>query len=107
LLSNARDSLNQKILINSIFSPEINLTTSQHHSIIEIKVRDNGMGISKNNLDHIFAPFWTTKNSVDGVGVGLFFSRQRIEKYNGTIKVESREGEWTEFTITLPINNNE
>ena len=102
LLSNACDSLSEKTLINSDYSPIITLTTSYSSSGIEIKVKDNGMGICEDNLDQIFAPFWTTKNSVDGVGVGLFFSRQRIEKYNGTIEVKSTEGEWAEFTITLP-----
>ena len=62
------------------------------------------MGISNENLKQIFEPFWTTKNSANGVGVGLFFSKQRIEKYHGTLTVESDEGKWTEFTLMLPAN---
>ena len=103
LLTNACDSLYQKTLLNSDYSPTITLTTSCNSSAIEIKVRDNGMGISQDNIDKIFAPFWTTKSPVNGVGVGLFFSQQRIEKYNGTITVKSTEGEGAEFSITLPF----
>ncbi|MEY2832500.1 MAG: hypothetical protein RLZZ574_1758 [Cyanobacteriota bacterium] len=102
LLANASDSLYQKSLLNLEYAPVITLTTTSSSSAVEIKVRDNGMGISQDNLELIFVPFWTTKSSVDGVGVGLFFSQQRIEKNSGTISVSSTEGEWTEFTITLP-----
>ena len=102
LLDNAYDSLSQKTLIDSKHSSIITISTNYSDSIIEIKVVDNGIGIAPDNLEQIFAPFWTTKSSVNGVGVGLFFSQQKIEKYNGTITVKSDEGEWTEFTIVLP-----
>ena len=102
LLANASDSLYQKTLIDSEYSSKITITTTHKTSIIMIKIKDNGMGISQDHLEKIFTPFWTTKSSVDGVGVGLFFSQQKIEKYNGTLTVESIEGEWTEFTIVLP-----
>ena len=102
LLANASDSLYQKTLINSKYSSKITITTTHNHSTIKIEIKDNGMGICQDNLEKIFIPFWTTKSSVDGVGVGLFFSQQKIEKYNGTLTVKSIEGEWTEFTIVLP-----
>ncbi|MGL6338710.1 MAG: sensor histidine kinase, partial [Waterburya sp.] len=105
LLANACDSLYQKTLNDSEYSSIITLTTSHTYSVVEIKVRDNGIGISQDNLNQIFAPFWTTKSSVDGIGVGLFFSQQKIEKYNGTITVESQVGEWAEFKITLNVTN--
>ncbi|MGL5075242.1 MAG: ATP-binding protein, partial [Waterburya sp.] len=92
-------------LNDSEYSSIITLTTSHTYSVVEIKVRDNGIGISQDNLNQIFAPFWTTKSSVDGIGVGLFFSQQKIEKYNGTITVESQVGEWAEFKITLNVTN--
>ena len=102
LLANAGDSLYQKTLVNSKYSSKITITTTHNHSTIKIKIKDNGMGICQDSLEKIFIPFWTTKSSVDGVGVGLFFSQQKIEKYNGTLTVKSIEGEWTEFTIVLP-----
>lgn len=102
LLTNAADSLYQKTLFNSKYSSTIILNTDYNQSTIKIEVRDNGMGISQDNLNQIFTPFWTTKSDVDGVGVGLFFSQQRIEKYNGTLTAKSNQGKWTEFTITLP-----
>ena len=104
LLNNACDSLFEKSLLNSEHCSRITITTSHSSSGIEIKVRDNAQGISDENLDKIFAPFWTTKNSANGVGVGLFFSQQRIEKYQGTITVKSTAGEGAEFTINLPLN---
>lgn len=103
LLDNAGDSQYQKTLMNSQHSSIITISTNYSNSAIEIKIFDNGIGIAPDNLKQIFTPFWTTKNSVDGVGVGLFFSQQKIEKYNGTITVNSDEGKWTEFTVTLPI----
>ena len=104
LLNNSCDSLHEKTLLNSEHFARITLTTSNLLSHIEITVKDNGLGISDENLERIFTPFWTTKNAANGVGVGLFFSKQRIEKYHGTLTAKSSEGEWTEFTITLPVS---
>lgn len=108
LLANARDSLMQKTLqdLKLGYLPTIGITTSQNYSTIEIRIRDNGIGITKENIDKVFNPFWTIKSSANGVGVGLFFSLQKIKKYQGKITLESKGGEWTEFTITLPIDRN-
>ena len=103
LLNNACDSEFEKTLLDSEHCSRITVTTSHEASQIKISVKDNALGIREENLKHIFAPFWTTKNAAKGVGVGLFFSKQRIEKYHGTLTVQSREGEWTEFTITFPV----
>jgi signal transduction histidine kinase len=103
LLTNACDSLYEKKTKNLNYCPKIIITTLKSTSNIEIKVKDNGIGISTNNLEKIFNPFWTTKSSVDGIGVGLFFSLQRVKKYGGTISINSVEGEWAEFTISLPF----
>ena len=103
LLNNACDSLFEKTWLDSEHCSRITVTTSHEASQIKISVKDNALGIREENLKHIFAPFWTTKNAAKGVGVGLFFSKQRIEKYHGTLTVQSREGEWTEFTITFPV----
>ncbi len=103
LLNNACDSEFEKTLLDSEHCSRITVTTSHEASQIKISVKDNALGIRAENLEQIFAPFWTTKNAAHGVGVGLFFSKQRIEKYHGTLTVQSREGEWTEFTITFPV----
>lgn len=68
----------------------------------QVKVQDNGPGISKENLDKIFQAFFTTKASGEGSGLGLHITKQIIDKHNGRIEVESEPGK-TEFTITIPI----
>jgi signal transduction histidine kinase len=68
---------------------------------IEMKVRDNGTGISADVLPHIFEPFLTTKES-GGVGLGLAIARGIMERHNGRIEVQSELGRGTTFTITLP-----
>jgi two-component system NtrC family sensor kinase len=70
---------------------------------VEIRVRDNGLGISENVLDKIFQPFFTTKPTGDGTGLGLSLSYDIITKvHGGEIGVESRKGEFAEFIIVLP-----
>jgi len=66
--------------------------------------KDNGKGIQKENIKRIFDPFWTTKRSEGGTGLGLHIIYNIItQKLNGTIKCESKEGEYTIFTIKIPI----
>jgi two-component system NtrC family sensor kinase len=72
-------------------------------SMVEIKVEDTGQGISVENLDKIFEPFFSTKGGKTN-GLGLSISQEIIKNQNGDIKVESKIGEGTTFFITLPIN---
>jgi signal transduction histidine kinase len=67
-----------------------------------ITIQDNGIGIPPENLERIFEPFFTTKPSDQGTGLGLSVSRGIVEKLGGKIDVESRLGEGTSFTVTLP-----
>jgi two-component system NtrC family sensor kinase len=69
---------------------------------INLTVQDNGQGIPKENLDKIFEPFFSTKSPGKGTGLGLFVTRNIIEKLCGTIEVESRLGHGTRFCIRLP-----
>jgi signal transduction histidine kinase len=66
-------------------------------------VADNGMGISEANRNKIFQPFFTTKPTGQGTGLGLSLSYDIIKAHGGEIKVESKEGEGSEFIIQLPI----
>ena len=75
---------------------------SQEDSVL-IKIKDNGMGIKPENLNKIFESFWTTKPVGEGLGLGLHMAKEIIEDHGGSIKVESEVREWTEFTITLPV----
>ncbi len=69
---------------------------------IEIRVKDNGNGISQKVLDKIFQPFFTTKPTGQGTGLGLSLSYDIIKAHGGDLKVETTEGDGAEFMIVLP-----
>lgn len=82
----------------------VNVTTKTcEDDVLEIKVSDNGIGISKENLPHIFDIFFTTKGA-DGTGLGLAVTKKIIDDHNGTIQVTSTVDIGTKFIITLPNN---
>ncbi len=72
---------------------------------VEIKVTDNGSGIPQKVLDKIFQPFFTTKPTGQGTGLGLSLSYDIVKAHGGELKVETRVGEGTEFIIQLPVLN--
>ena len=79
------------------------MTTHDLGDRVEIRVRDNGAGISSDIKPKIFEPFFTTKPTGEGTGLGLSISYDIItNQHGGTIEVDSRPGEFTEFTIHLP-----
>ena len=80
-----------------------NGSTKKHDGIVEIMVKDNGNGIPKSNLGKIFQPFFTTKPTGQGTGLGLSLAYDIIKAHGGEIKVETKEGEGTEFIVQLPI----
>ncbi len=70
---------------------------------VEIHIRDNGMGIPQKVMDKIFQPFFTTKPTGEGTGLGLSLSYDIITKqHGGAIKAETKEGEFAEFILILP-----
>jgi PAS domain S-box-containing protein len=103
LLSNARDTLDEKEtkLRTERFEKEIRVTSYLVKSNIIIKIRDNGMGIPKDNFDKIFNPFFTTKTEGRGTGLGLAIVYGIISEMRGEIKVDTEEMKCTEITITL------
>ena len=82
---------------------ELNISTSRNGSNIEIRISDNGIGISKENLDKIFNPFFSTKGYGKGTGLGLAFTKRVVSEHEGEIEVLSNEGKGTTFKILLPI----
>lgn len=85
------------------FNPTVNLTTKDFQNRVEIYIRDNGHGISKEIQGKIFSPFFTTKPTGEGTGLGLSISYDTIVKaHSGKLIVESEEGVYTEFKIILP-----
>ena len=67
-------------------------------------IRDSGNGVPEKILDKIFQPFFTTKPTGQGTGLGLSLSYDIVKAHGGEIKVSTKENEGTEFTILLPIN---
>jgi signal transduction histidine kinase len=99
------------LIINAVEATEAggNISISTAHKseleTIEIAVSDTGEGISENDLVRIFDPFYTTKDT--GNGLGLAITHGIIEQHNGTIRVESKLGRGTTFTIKLPVTPGE
>jgi signal transduction histidine kinase len=83
------------------YKPTVTVSTKNLVSHVEIRVKDNGKGIPENIREKIFQPFFTTKPTGEGTGLGLSLSYDIIKAHGGEIKVETREGEGTEFIIHL------
>ena len=107
LFNNAFYAVNEKIkTADSSYKPLVSVRTKKINDKIEIIVEDNGSGISKAIIDKIFQPFFTTKPTGSGTGLGLSLSYDIITKeHGGTIKAESKEGEGSTFIICLPTEN--
>jgi two-component system, NtrC family, sensor kinase len=85
------------------YDPTVTISTKKKGSKVEVKVKDNGNGIPKEVLDKIFQPFFTTKPSGEGTGLGLSLSYDIIKAHGGKLNVETKEGEGTAFIIVLPV----
>jgi len=84
------------------YEPTIAISTKKVKGLIELTVKDNGNGIPQKILDKIFQPFFTTKPTGQGTGLGLSLAYDIIKAHGGDIKVETKEGEGSEFRIYLP-----
>lgn len=106
LITNAFYSVTEKKKLKADgYEPTVSVSTKKLGEKIEIKVRDNGKGIPLKVLDKIFQPFFTTKPSGQGTGLGLSLSYDIIKAHGGELKAESKEGEGADFIISLPITN--
>jgi two-component system, NtrC family, sensor kinase len=99
-----KKQLAENASMKSSFEPTVAVSTKKHHHYIEIKVRDNGNGIPQKVLDKIFQPFFTTKPTGQGTGLGLSLSYDIIKAHGGELKVFTKESEGAEFIIELPAN---
>jgi signal transduction histidine kinase len=87
------------------YEPTVTVRTSKQKERVEIRIADNGNGIPQKILDKIFQPFFTTKPTGQGTGLGLSLAYDIITKgHNGELKLETKEGEGSEFIIQLPRN---
>ncbi len=81
---------------------ELRIDIRENEGLAEIEITDNGPGIPSERLPHIFTPFFSTKGDADGVGLGLYITRQIVEELGGSIDVNSKEGIGAAFTVILP-----
>ena len=104
LYNNAFYALNEKKKrLNGTSAPTVLVTTKRVGDKVEISVKDNGIGIPQKILDKICQPFFTTKPTGEGTGLGLSLSYEIVTKgHNGELKVDTKEGEYAEFIIRLP-----
>lgn len=86
------------------YQPTLNLSTRLVDDHIEVHVRDNGTGIPESALERIFNPFYTTKPTDQGTGLGLSLSSDIVRQHGGEIRVETKEGEYTDMIVVLPLD---
>jgi two-component system, NtrC family, sensor kinase len=104
LYNNAFYSVNEKKKqLNGTFEPTVEVTTKRVGDKVELCVKDNGTGIPQKVLDKIYQPFFTTKPTGQGTGLGLSLSYDIIKAHGGEMKAEAEEGEGAAFIITLPL----
>ena len=105
LLTNAFYAVNEKKGLKTAgYEPTVSVSTKKKSDRVEINVVDNGNGIPQNIIAKIFQPFFTTKPTGQGTGLGLSLAYDIITKgHGGELNVQTKEGEGTNFTITLPV----
>lgn len=99
LFANARDAFRG----HAVDGPTITVRTRVDGNQIVLEVQDNGPGIAPSAVGRIFDPFFTTKDIGKGTGLGLAIVREIVKKHDGTIDVQSKEGEGTTFRIRVPL----
>jgi two-component system, NtrC family, sensor kinase len=103
LINNAFYAVNEKSKLGiDRYEPALELSTKMTGNIILISVKDNGNGIPQRNQDKIFQPFFTTKPTGQGTGLGLSLSYDIVKAHGGELNVDTREGECSTFIILLP-----
>jgi signal transduction histidine kinase/ligand-binding sensor domain-containing protein len=112
LFNNAFYAVSEKLKVeskksSSDFEPIVTVSTKNIGDKIKVSINDNGSGIPLHIKDKIFQPFFTTKPTGQGTGLGLSLSYDIVKAHGGEIRVESEEGEGTEFIIALPFKINQ
>jgi two-component system NtrC family sensor kinase len=92
--------------LGAAYAPELVVRTAARGGEIEVRIRDNGVGMPSKVAEKAFEPFFTTKPSGQGTGLGLSLSREIVvQGHQGTMRVETEEGAWTEVVVTLPVGS--
>jgi signal transduction histidine kinase len=104
LINNAFYAVNEKRKLGIPgYEPSVHISTFRHNSEVRIEVKDNGSGIPSAHIKKIFQPFFTTKPTGQGTGLGLSLSYDIVKAHGGEIKVESKEGEGSTFIIQFSV----
>jgi signal transduction histidine kinase len=107
MLNNAFYALYRRKQVEPDFEPVLKIRTVNHPDKFEIVFRDNGLGINPEIMDKIFNPFFTTKPAGEGTGLGLSICYDIIKNiHKGEILVDSKLGEYTEFSVLIPKKQN-
>ncbi len=104
LINNAFYAVTEKRKLNlKDYEPTVTVSTRRDNGMVAISVKDNGVGIPQKALDKIFQPFFTTKPTGQGTGLGLSLSYDIVKAHGGELRVETKEGKGSEFVIVLPV----
>jgi signal transduction histidine kinase/ligand-binding sensor domain-containing protein len=102
LLNNALYEVIEKAAITKDYAALVKVSTKLKHDGFEIRLWDNGNGILETEMKQLFSPFFTTKPTAKGTGLGLYMSQDIIKEHKGNITVDTKVNEYTEFIITIP-----
>lgn len=108
LITNARDALNEKWPGHhdeKTLRVRAEITEEEGQSWLRLTVEDQGVGISPDDQEKLFEPFYTTKHPGKGTGLGLSISHRIVTNHGGRIQVESALGQWTRFHVDLPVSS--
>lgn len=103
LCKNAFDAMREKLeqKNNSNYTPQLIVRTKRAKDKIIVEFEDNGPGVPMEIREKMMLPFFTTKKGTEGTGLGLSISQDIIKSHNGVLQIDSREGEFTKFTIVM------
>jgi signal transduction histidine kinase len=101
----------QNVIINAVQAAAerkgaVTVSCIRKEFYVDVRVQDTGPGIASNKIAKIFDPYFTTKQSKSGTGLGLYITKKVVEDHKGSIKVDSTPEIATTFTIRLPLGNN-
>jgi len=106
MLINAKDAIEEKKKKNSIkFKKRIEISTTLNNKLITVEIKDNGIGISPENIDKVLLPFFTTKAPGQGTGLGLSISYGIIKELGGEIEIQSNPKFGTSISLKIPVQN--
>ena len=104
LFNNAFYAVNEKKMQQQNgYQPTVFVYTKRTNDKVVISIKDNGNGIPRKLIDKIFQPFFTTKPTGQGTGLGLSLAYDIVKAHGGELRVSSLEGDSTEFVVVLPV----